>query len=190
MISFFPMLLANCLISLQGCLVTRMESTSQYFLLFFFFLILVLMRIMIFQILKTIAAPWISAVLCHSLDPTPTWGLVSMEAMLVIKDIFFYRQTCQFSRLWLELYSFKPYLELLCSIFFDLLPEGFMLQTKVMMFACFTSQLLCEQQTRDEKLTPQFFPSHSSITSPWTWTKHAFISLLLLSAHFSKHEYL
>lgn len=37
MISFFPMLLANCLISRQGCLVTRMESTSQYFLLFFFF---------------------------------------------------------------------------------------------------------------------------------------------------------
>lgn len=44
------------------------------------------MRI-IFQILKTIAAPWISAVLCHSLDPTQTQGLVSTEAVLVIKGI-------------------------------------------------------------------------------------------------------
>lgn len=42
---------------------------------------------MIFQILKTIAAPSLSAVLCHSLDPAQTQGLVSMEAMLVMRHI-------------------------------------------------------------------------------------------------------
>lgn len=70
---------------------------------------------------------------------------------------FFYKQTCEFSRLWFKLYSFKPYLELLCSFPFDLLPEGFMLQIKVMMFACFTSQLLCEQQQEMKTLHQSSF---------------------------------
>lgn len=48
---------------------------------------MVFMRVMIFQILKTVAAPWISAVLCHFVEPMRTRGLVSMEAVLVIKDI-------------------------------------------------------------------------------------------------------
>lgn len=48
---------------------------------------MVLMRIVMFQILKTIAAPSLSAVLCRSSDPAQTQGLVSMEAMLVFGDI-------------------------------------------------------------------------------------------------------
>lgn len=55
-----------------------------------------------------------------------------------------------------------------------------------MMFACFTSQLLCEQKVRDEKLMPRFLHSHSSIISPQMWTKRVFILLLLLFAHFFK----
>lgn len=46
-----------------------------------------LIRTVIFLILKTIAAPSLPAVLCHSLDPAQTQGLVSMEAMLFIRDI-------------------------------------------------------------------------------------------------------
>lgn len=45
------------------------------------------MRIVIFQTLKAISAPSLSAVLCHSLDPAQTQGLVSVEAMLVVRGI-------------------------------------------------------------------------------------------------------
>lgn len=48
---------------------------------------MVLMRTVIFQTPKAIAAPSLSAVLCHSLDPAQTQGLVSVEAKLVVRDI-------------------------------------------------------------------------------------------------------
>lgn len=162
--SFFPLLLTNLLASLQGCLVIRMGRTLQC--IFFF-----LERIGTYEDCDisypkdncsafTVCCPL--SLPGSSPDSRPCFH----GGNACYQRYFFCKQTCEFSRLWFKLYSFKPYLDLLCSIFFDLLPEGFVLQTKVMMFACFTSQLLCEQQTRDENLTSELLPSGSSIASP------------------------
>lgn len=141
------------------------------------------------RIINTIAVLWISAVLCHSLDPTQTRGLVSMEAMLVIKDIY------STNRL-VNSHTFGSNFIVLSLIWGFYVPTLIFCQKalhcRLRLWCLHVSLLRCSvnSQQRMKNVCHSSFLHTAALPSPWTRAKHVFISLLLLFGHFSKHKYL